>query len=278
MTSLELDLLAAKGRISALNMVYGAASGHIGGSLSALDIITELYFDVMNVDPENPKCEDRDRFVLSKGHATPALYSVLAMRGYFPMEELKMFRSIKGHLSGHAEMNHVVGVDMSTGSLGQGISTAVGMAIAGKLDKKDYRVYALVGDGECQEGQVWEALMSASHFNLDNFCVTVDMNGLQIDGNVSDVMNTSPMDDKLRAFGYEVFYADGHNFDSLKEAYAGAKAVVGKPSAVLASTHKGHGVSFMSDNAGWHGKAPNKEQYEAAMAELMETLAKVEGK
>ena len=273
-----LETVAAKGRLLGLDMVYHCASGHLGGSFSAMDILTVLYFDVMKVDPQNPTDPDRDRFVLSKGHCTPALYPILAQRGYFPEEDLNLFRSIDGHLSGHAEMHHVKGVDMSTGSLGQGISAAVGMALAGKMDRKDYRVYAVLGDGEVEEGQVWEAFMSAAKYQLDNLCAVIDVNGLQIDGKTADVMPTEPLDQKLEAFGWHVIPVDGHDFAALEAAFAQAAQVKGKPTMLLAKTVKGKGVSFMENQAGWHGKAPNDEQYEKARAELTARLAQLEGK
>lgn len=273
-----LETVAAKGRLLGLDMVYHCASGHLGGSFSAMDILTVLYFDVMKVDPQNPTDPDRDRFVLSKGHCTPALYPILAQRGYFPEEDLNLFRSIDGHLSGHAEMHHVKGVDMSTGSLGQGISAAVGMALAGKMDRKDYRVYAVLGDGEVEEGQVWEAFMSAAKYQLDNLCAVIDVNGLQIDGKTADVMPTEPLDQKLEAFGWHVLPVDGHDFAALEAAFAQAAQVKGKPTMLLAKTVKGKGVSFMENQAGWHGKAPNAEQYEKARQELAAALAEKEGK
>ena len=273
-----LETVAAKGRLLGLDMVYHCASGHLGGSFSAMDILTVLYFDVMKVDPQNPTDPDRDRFVLSKGHCTPALYPILAQRGYFPEEDLNLFRSIDGHLSGHAEMHHVKGVDMSTGSLGQGISAAVGMALAGKMDRKDYRVYAVLGDGEVEEGQVWEAFMSAAKYQLDNLCAVIDVNGLQIDGKTADVMPTEPLDQKLEAFGWHVIPVDGHDFAALEAAFAQAAQVKGKPTMLLAKTVKGKGVSFMENQAGWHGKAPNDEQYEKARQELAAALAEKEGK
>ena len=276
--SKQLAILAAKARLLGLDAVHTAASGHIGGSLSAIDAITTLYFGVMNVDPDHPQDPDRDRFVLSKGHCTPALYPVLALRGYFPVEDLKLFRSIKGHYSGHAEMRHVRGVDMSTGSLGQGISAAVGMALAGKMDKKDYRVYSILGDGEIEEGQVWEAFMSAAKYGLDNLCAVVDVNGLQIDGKTADVMPTEPLDKKMEAFGWNVIQADGHDLAALSAAFEQAKANTGAPTVILAKTVKGKGVSFMENDAGWHGKAPNAEQYEKARGELAAALAEKEGK
>ena len=273
-----LEVVAAKGRLLGLDMVYDCASGHLGGSFSAMDALTVLYFDVMNVDPQDPANPDRDRFVLSKGHCTPALYPILAQRGFFPEEDLKLFRSIDGHMSGHAEMRHVKGVDMSTGSLGQGISAAVGMALAGKMDKKDYRVYSILGDGEIEEGQVWEAFMAAAKYDLDNLCAVIDVNGLQIDGKTADVMPTEPLDKKMKAFGWNVIPVDGHDLAALSAAFEQAKTVSGKPTVLLAKTVKGKGVSFMENDAGWHGKAPNAEQYEKARAELVAALAEKEGK
>ena len=274
----ELAVTAARARLLAMDMVHRAASGHIGGSLSAMDILTVLYFDVMRVDPARPDDPERDRFVLSKGHCTPALYPTLALRGYFPQEELTLFRSVDGHMSGHAEMRFVRGADMSTGSLGQGVSSAVGMALAGKMDRKSYRVYTLLGDGEIEEGQVWEAAMSAAKYHLDNLCAIVDVNGLQIDGATADVMPSEPLDEKFAAFGWNVVKADGHNYAALEEAFAAAAACKGKPTVVLAKTVKGKGVSFMENQAGWHGKAPNDEQYGQARAELEAKLAELEGK
>lgn len=276
MDSKQLAVTAAKARCLGMDMVYRAASGHLGGSFSAIDVLTVLYQNVMRVDPADPQNPDRDRFVLSKGHCTPALYPTLALRGFFPEEELTQFRSIDGHMSGHAEMHHVKGVDMSTGSLGQGGSAAVGMALAGKLDRKDYRVYVLFGDGEIEEGQVWEAAMSAAKFGLDNLCAVVDVNGLQIDGKTADVMPSEPLDAKWSAFGWHVIHADGHDFDALSAAFAQAETVKGKPTVILARTVKGKGVSFMENNAGWHGKAPNEEQYRQAKAELDAKLAELE--
>ena len=268
----ELAVAAARGRLLAVDTVYHACSGHLGGSLSAMDILTTLYFDVMRVDPARPRDPERDRFVLSKGHCTPGLYSVLAMRGFFPVEDLAMFRSISGHMSGHAEMNLVAGVDMSTGSLGQGVSAAVGMALAGKADGKDYRVYTLLGDGEIEEGQVWEAAMAAAKYKLDNLCAIVDVNGLQIDGATADVMPSEPLDKKFGAFNWNVIHVDGHDFQALEEAFAAAAACKGRPTVLLAKTVKGKGVSFMEGDYGWHGKAPNAEQYAAARAELLPAL------
>ena len=272
----ELELSAARGRLLALEMVYRAASGHIGGSLSAMDALTELYFEELRVDTANPHYPDRDRFVMSKGHCTPALYAVLALRGFFPVEELELFRSIKGHMSGHPDMVHVPGVDMSTGSLGQGLACAGGMALAGKLDDRDYRVYALMGDGEIEEGEIWEAAMAIHKYKLDNLCGIVDVNGLQIDGATADVMPSEPLDAKFAAFGWHVIKADGHDFDSLRAALAEARETKGKPSVILMRTVKGRGVSFMENNAGWHGKAPNAEQYEQAHAELSAAIEKLE--
>ena len=276
MTNRELELTAAKGRRLGMEMVFRAASGHIGGSLSSMDILTELYFEEMRIDPAAPRAERRNRFVMSKGHCTPALYSVLALRGYFPEKELELFRSIKGHMSGHPDMAHVPGVDMSTGSLGQGISAAVGMAIAGKLDGAPYRVYALLGDGEVEEGEVWEAAMSAAKYKLDNLCAIVDVNGLQIDGRTADVMPSEPLDRKFAAFNWHVITVDGHDFDALRAAFAQARQNAGAPTAILAKTVKSKGVSFMENDPGWHGKAPNAEQYERAMAELNAAVKRLE--
>ncbi len=273
MNTKELAIIAAKARKLGLDMVYGAASGHIGGSYSAMDILAVLYHNVMNVDPADPHKADRDRFVLSKGHCTPAIYPILALRGYFPVEELKLFRSIDGHMSGHPDMVHVPGVDMSTGSLGQGLSAAVGMALAGKGTN---RVYALMGDGEIEEGQIWEAAMAAAKFKLDNLCGIVDVNGLQIDGNTADVMPSEPLDKKWEAFGWHVIKIDGHDYEAIEAAFEAAKSVKGQPTVILAATLKGKGVSFMEGDYGWHGKAPNAEQYEQASAELTAKLAELE--
>jgi len=272
-----LALNAAKARLLGVQMVHDAASGHPGGSLSCMDVLTALYFDVMNVDTANSKDPNRDRFVMSKGHCSPAVYPVLALRGFFPVEDLKMFRRVDGHMSGHVEMQHVNGVDMSTGSLGQGISTAVGMALAGKIKGQDYRVYSILGDGEIAEGQVWEAFMSAAKYKLDNLCACIDVNGLQIDGKTCDVMPSEPLDKKLEAFGWHVIKIDGHNFEEILAAYAEAKTVKGKPTMILAKTTKGKGVSFMEDQAGWHGKAPNDEQMAQAKAELEAAIKELEG-
>ena len=273
----QLALTAAKARLLGVTMVYEAASGHPGGSMSCMDVLTTLYFDEMNVDPKDAKNPDRDRFVMSKGHCSPALYPVLALRGFFPVEELKMFRRIDGHMSGHVEMKYVNGVDMSTGSLGQGISTAVGMAMGAKLKGQDYRVYSILGDGEVAEGQVWEAMMAAAKYKLDNLCAIVDVNGLQIDGRTEEVMPTEPLDKKFESFGAHVIKADGHDFDSIKAAFAEARTVKGQPTVILAKTVKGKGISFMENQAGWHGKAPNAAQYAQAKAELEAKIAELEG-
>ena len=268
MEILELQKIANDVRKGIVTSTHSAKAGHPGGSLSAADILTYLYFEEMNVNPLDWTDPDRDRFVLSKGHAAPALYSVLAHKGYFPVEDLVTLRHIGSYLQGHPCLG-IPGVDMSTGSLGQGISAAVGMAIAGKLDKKDYNVFALLGDGEIQEGQVWEAAMLAGHRKLDNLIVIVDNNGLQIDGNIADVNSPYPIDKKFEAFNFEVIILeDGHDFAQIAEAVNKAKAVVGKPAAIIAKTVKGKGVSFMENQVGWHGVAPNDEQYAAAMAEL----------
>ncbi|HOJ12058.1 MAG TPA: transketolase [Clostridiales bacterium] len=259
-----------------IDEVYNAASGHPGGSLSCTDIFTVLYFHEMRVDVNNPRWPDRDRFVLSKGHCAPALYAALAEKGFFPVEELNKFRSIESYLQGHPSMNDVPGVDMSTGSLGQGISASVGMALAGKLDNKDYRVYSILGDGELQEGQVWEALMSAAHYKLDNLTAFLDHNGLQIDGKITEVMSPEPVVDKFKAFGWNVIVIDGHNYEQIINAIETAKETKGKPTMVVAETIKGKGVSFMENAAGWHGSAPNKEQRDQAIAELDAFLAELE--
>ncbi len=263
-----LQQLACKVRLGIIEGVYNARSGHPGGSLSAADIYTYLYFKEMNIDPQNPRDPDRDRFVLSKGHTCPGLYSVLALRGYFDSSELKKLRKVGAMLQGHPDMKGTPGVDMSSGSLGQGISAACGMAMAGKMDNKAYRVYTLLGDGECEEGQVWEACMFAAHHKLDNLCVIVDCNGLQIDGPVEEVGGIEPLDKKLEAFGFEVFKIDGHSFEEIDEAFAKARATKAKPSAIIAKTTKGKGVSFMENQVGWHGKAPNAEQRQQALKEL----------
>jgi len=272
----QLQITACKVRMGIIESTYGAKAGHPGGSLSAAEVYTYLYFKEMNIDPKNPKWEDRDRFVLSKGHTTPGLYSVLANRGFFPVEDLPTFRHIDSYLQGHPNMNMVPGVDMSTGSLGQGISVATGMALAAKHTGKANRVYALLGDGEIQEGQVWEACMAAAHYKLDNLCIVVDNNGLQIDGNIADVMSPYPIVDKLEAFGFHVIAIDGHDFDAIEAAFNEAKATKGVPSAIVMKTVKGKGVSYMENNAGWHGKAPNDAEYEQAMTELKAQYAEVE--
>ena len=273
----QLMATACKVRMNAIRGVHAAKAGHPGGSLSAADMFTYLYFKEMNIDPANPKWEDRDRFVLSKGHTAPGLYATLALRGFFPVEDMDSLRQIGSHLQGHPNMNETPGVDMSTGSLGQGISAAAGMALGAKYQKKDCRVYTLLGDGEIQEGQVWEACMFASHYNLDNLCVIVDNNGLQIDGKVADVMSPYPIPEKLAAFGFEVMEIDGHDFDQIEAAFEKAKATKGKPFGIVMKTIKGKDVSFMENNAGWHGKAPNDDEYAQAMSELQAKLAEVEG-
>ena len=263
---------AAAIRIGALTGVHAAASGHPGGSLSIADIMTYLYFAEMKVDPKNPKWEDRDRLVLSKGHTAPALYAALAEKGYFPVEELQKLRQVDSFLQGHPDMKGTPGVDMSTGSLGLGFSSACGMALAAKIDGKDYRTYAIIGDGESEEGQIWEACMFAAHYKLDNVCAIFDWNGLQIDGTVKEVMNPTPHDTKLEAFGFHVISIDGHDFEQIAAAFAEAKTVKGKPTAIIAKTIKGKGVSFMEDQVGWHGSAPNDEQYAQAVAEIKATM------
>ena len=264
----RLSETARRIREGILTGVYHAGSGHPGGSLSIADVLAYLYFEEMRVDPKNPKWEDRDRFVLSKGHAAPALYAALAARGFFPEEELASLRKIDSRLQGHPDMKGIPGVDMSTGSLGLGISTACGMALMGKYHKKDYRVYAIIGDGESEEGQVWEAAMFAAHYHLDNLALLVDWNGLQIDGAVADVMDPTPHDEKFRAFGWNVVTCDAHDFEQIKRAYAAARAMKGKPTAIIAKSVKGKGVSYMENQCGWHGQAPKEEQYRQAMREL----------
>lgn len=264
----DLERYAQNIRKNILTEVHAANSGHPGGSLSATDIVTTLYFDEMDINADNIKSLDRDRFVLSKGHASPLMYAVLSEKGFISKEELITFRKINSKLQGHPNMNYVAGVDMSTGSLGQGISTAVGMAIANKLDNNNHRVYTLLGDGECQEGQVWEATMSAAHYKLDNLCVIVDHNGLQIDGNVKDVMNVDSLEEKFKAFNFHVITINGHDYDEIKAAFKEARETKGMPTAIIAMTVKGKGVSFMENQASWHGVAPNDEQYEQAMKEL----------
>ena len=272
----SLQVTAANVRLGIVTGVFHAKSGHPGGSLSPADIFTYLYFNELNIDPKNPKAPDRDRFVLSKGHCAPGLYATLAQRGFFSPDELKKLRHIGAMLQGHPDMKGTPGVDMSTGSLGQGISAAAGMALAAKMDGASYRIYALLGDGEIQEGQVWEAAMFAAHHGLDNLCLIVDCNGLQIDGDVEKVAGVAPLDEKFQSFGFQVLTADGHDFNSLEAAFAAAKSCVDKPSVILAKTVKGKGVSFMENQAGWHGKAPNDQEYEAAAAEIKGRLAEVE--
>ena len=273
----QLQMEACKVRMGVIESTHGAKAGHPGGSLSAADVFTYLYFKEMNIDPKNPKWEERDRFVLSKGHTAPGLYAALANRCFFPVEDLPTLRHIDSYLQGHPNMNTVPGVDMSTGSLGQGVSVAVGMALGAKHQGKTYRVYTLLGDGEIQEGQVWEACMAASHYKLDNLCVIVDNNGLQIDGDIAKVMSPYPIVDKLEAFGFHVEAVDGHDFEALEAAFLKAKEVKGAPTAIVMSTTKGKGVSFMENNAGWHGKAPNDQEYAKAMDELKALMAEVEG-
>ena len=272
----EIALHAYKARKHALTGIYNAQSGHPGGSLSICDILSVLYFEVMNVDPKNPKMEDRDRFVLSKGHCAPALYAILAEKGYFPVEDVHTLRRTDSYIQGHPDMKGIPGVDMSTGSLGQGISAANGMALAGKLSDKDYRVYTILGDGELEEGQVWEAAMFAAHYKLDNLTAFVDYNGLQIDGKITDVMNIEPIDDKFRSFGWNVIVIDSHSYDAIYDAIEEAKATKGKPTLVLAKSVKGKGVSFMENNPAWHGAAPNQEQFEQAIRELDATIKGLE--
>ncbi len=268
MTILELEKQANEVRKGIVEAIHAAKSGHPGGSLSSADIMTYLYFEEMNIDPKNPKMENRDRFVLSKGHVAPAYYSALAHRGFFPVEDLLTLRHTGSYLQGHPDMKHIPGVDMSSGSLGQGLSCAVGMAQAGKMDQKPYRVYALCGDGEIQEGQIWEAAMWAGAHKLDNLTVIVDNNNLQIDGTVEEVCSPYPIDKKFEAFNFHVINIDGNSMEELRGAFAEAKAVEGKPTAIVAKTIKGKNVSFMEDVAGWHGKAPNDEQFAEAMADL----------
>ncbi len=264
----KLEKTAKEIRKNIVEMVYLAQSGHPGGALSIADILTALYFTQMNVNPNNPKDENRDRFVLSKGHCCPALYATLAEKGFFDKETLKTFRKLGSIMQGHPDVKKIPGVDMTTGSLGQGLSVANGMALAGKLDNKDYRVYCMLGDGEIEEGQVWEAAMSAGHYKLDNLCAMVDNNNLQIDGNIENVMNPKSIEGKFKEFGFEVISANGHDFDSIISAFEKAKSIKGKPTAIVFSTIKGKGVSYMQDKAEWHGKAPNEEQFMQAMEEL----------
>ncbi len=274
----NLKLAAANIRKMALEGIHSAKAGHPGGSLSATDILTYLFMSEMNINPENPNDPDRDRFVLSKGHAAPALYAALAERGFIPKEDMKTLRNAESYLQGHPDMKSVPGVDMSTGSLGQGISAACGIALAGKLDKKDYRVFSILGDGECEEGQVWEALMFAAHYKLDNLTVFLDFNSLQIDGDIREVMNPTPFDKKFEAFNWNVITIDGHSFEEIKDAIENAKMCKGRPTIIIAKTIKGKGVSFMENESGWHGAAPSDEQYKLAISELdayIETLGGV---
>jgi len=274
----ELSKIATIARIRGLEAIHCANSGHTGGAFSAMDILSVLFFETMNnIDPENPRNPDRDRFVMSKGHCTAAFYPILALRGFFPEEDLKTFRHIDSYLSGHAEMNHVPGVDMSAGSLGQGLSAAVGIALAGKLDQKEYKVYAMMGDGEIQEGQIWEAAMSAGKFKLDNLVGIVDYNGLQIDGTINEIMPLEPLANKWTSFGWETFTVDGHDYEKVAEVFEKAKTVKGKPVMVIAKTVKGKGVSFMENNVDWHGHPPDDEEFRLATDELKKTLQGLEG-
>ena len=274
----QLQIIACKVRMGIIESTHAAKCGHPGGSMSAAELFAYLYNKELNVDPANPKWEDRDRFVLSKGHTAPGMYAAMAHRGFFPVEDLLTLRKVGSYLQGHPNMNSVPGVDMSTGSLGQGISAACGMALAARVQNKDYRVYTLLGDGEIQEGQVWEACMFASHYKLDNLVVIIDNNGLQIDGDVAKVMSPYPIVDKLEAFGFHVQTIDGHDFDQIEAALNTARTVKGRPSAIVMKTVKGKGVSFMENEAGWHGVAPNDAQFEQAMAELNAALSELEGK
>ena len=273
----QLAAMATRIRMAALDGVFAAQSGHPGGSLSIADVLAYLYFEEMNVDPKNPDWAGRDRMVLSKGHTAPALYATLALKGYFPVEEMKSLRQVGALLQGHPDMKTIPGVDMSSGSLGQGVSTAVGMALAGKLDNADYRVYTILGDGEIEEGQVWEAAMFAAHKKLDNLCVIVDNNGLQIDGSVDEVNSPYPIPEKFEAFGFKTIEIDGHDLDAIEAALAEAKATKGQPTAIVLKTVKGKGVSFMENQVSWHGSAPKQEQYDVAIAELQAALAGYEG-
>ena len=268
----ELKRHAAAVRLGVLDGTHAAASGHPGGSLSIADVVTDLYFEEMNVDPKDPKNPNRDRLVLSKGHTAPALYAVLAEKGYFPKEDLLTLRQADSYLQGHPDMKHTPGVDMTTGSLGLGVSAACGMALAAKIDKKDYRTYAIIGDGESEEGQVWEAAMFAAHYKLDNLCFILDLNGLQIDGKITDVMNPTPHDKKFEAFGFNVLNADAHDFESLESAFRAARECHGRPTAIIVHSVKGKGVSFMENQVGWHGKAPNDTEYAEARAEILASL------
>lgn len=272
----ELQIFAAKARIGVIEGVYNAKAGHPGGSLSICDLLAYLYNEEMNIDPKDPHMDSRDRFVLSKGHAAPALYATLALKGFFPVEDLKTLRKSDSYLQGHPNMNKIPGIDMSTGSLGQGISAAVGMALGAKFDKKDYRVYTVLGDGEIEEGEVWEAAMFAANQKLDNLVAVVDFNGLQIDGTIDEVNSAYPIADKFKAFKWNVIEIDGHDFDAIEDALNNAKATKGVPTCIVMKTVKGKGVSYMEDAVGWHGKAPNTEEYEQAMTELKAALAELE--
>ena len=273
----QLKILATKARKGAIVGTFNAKSGHPGGSLSAADIFTYLYFKELNVDPKNPQWDLRDRFVLSKGHCCPSLYAVLALKGFFPMEELEKLRHVGAMLQGHPDMKGTPGIDMSTGSLGQGVSAACGMALCAKIDNKDFRVYTVLGDGECEEGQVWEAAMFAAHKELDNLVIIVDCNGLQIDGSTAQVGGVEPLDTKFESFGFNVINIDGHNFDDIEAALDNAKQTKGKPTAIIAKTVKGKGVSFMENQVGWHGKATNAEEFEIAIGELDAQIKELEG-
>lgn len=275
MEILELKKIANEIRKDIITSVFSAKSGHPGGSLSSADILTYLYFEEMNIDPKNPQKQDRDRFILSKGHVAPVYYSTLANRGFFPKEDLKTLRKIGSYLQGHPDKKHIPGVDMSTGSLGQGISAAVGMALSAKLGNDNYRTYTLLGDGEIQEGQVWEAAMFAGHKKLDNLVVIIDNNGLQIDGNIEEVCSPYPIDEKFKSFNFHVINIDAHNFDEIKMAFDEARSIKDKPTAIIAKSIKGKGISFMENQACWHGSAPNEEQYELAMKELNEVGEKL---
>lgn len=264
----ELNKIATQVRKGIIEQVYKAQSGHPGGSLSIADILTVLYFNELNVDEKNPKWEDRDRMILSKGHCSPALYSCLANRGFFDAKDLQSFRNIESNLQGHPDMNKIPGVDMTTGSLGQGLSVANGMAIAGKMDNKDYRVYCILGDGEIEEGQIWEAAMAANKYKLDNLCVIIDNNNLQIDGTIEEVMSSYPIDEKFKSFGFQIININGHDIDEIMKAFEVARNIKGKPTCIIAKTIKGKGVSFMENQVEWHGKAPNEEQFNQAINEL----------
>lgn len=264
----DLEKMAKEIRKGILEEVYNAQSGHPGGSLSIADILTVLYFNQLKIDEKNPEWSERDRCILSKGHCSPALYSCLAHRGFFPVEDLKTFRNINSYLQGHPDMKKIPGVDMTTGSLGQGLSAAVGMAISGKMDKKDYKVYCILGDGEIEEGQIWEAAMSANKYKLDNLCVIVDNNNLQIDGTIEEVMSSYPIEEKFRSFGFQIININGHDIEEIIKAFDVARNIKEKPTCIIAKTIKGKGISFMENQVGWHGKAPNEEQYIQAMKEL----------